>query len=137
MSRMSEIAAGATTVGQVSTPEEVFEDLEYQTQDEYDLSEPLNLQTTGRLITQPYDYSIQQLVDEIQPGKIRLEINYQRKYVWDDGKASRLVESLLLNLPIPVCYFAGKEPGWEATVEKARCQRVRYATRRRTWVNHC
>ncbi len=44
MSRMSEIAAGATTVGQVSTPEEVFEDLEYQTQDEYDLSEPLNLQ---------------------------------------------------------------------------------------------
>jgi hypothetical protein len=70
-------------------------------EDEY--SEPLHLQGERRLITQPYDYSIQQLVDEIARGKIRLDIEYQRQYVWDDGKASRLVESLLLNVPIPVC----------------------------------
>src|SRR5687768_11591208 len=71
-----------------------------------DFSEPLDLQGDRRLVTQPYDYSIQQLVDEIGRGKIRLDIEYQRKYVWDDGKASRLIESLLLNVPIPVCYFA-------------------------------
>lgn len=71
-----------------------------------DISEPLDLQGDRRLVTQPYDYSIQQLVDEIGRGKIRLDIEYQRKYVWDDGKASRLIESLLLNVPIPVCYFA-------------------------------
>lgn len=68
--------------------------------------EPLVLQGERRLVTQPYDYSIQQLVDEIERGKILLDIEYQRQYVWDDGKASRLVESLLLNVPIPVCYFA-------------------------------
>jgi Protein of unknown function DUF262 len=71
-----------------------------------DYTEPLQLQGDRRLITQPYDYSIQQLVDELRRGKIRLDIEYQRQYVWDDGKASRLVESLLLNVPIPVCYFA-------------------------------
>jgi hypothetical protein len=68
--------------------------------------EPLVLQGERRLVTQPYDYSIQQLVDEIARKKILLDIEYQRKYVWDDGKASRLIESLLLNVPIPVCYFA-------------------------------
>ncbi|MBA3688731.1 MAG: DUF262 domain-containing protein [Chloroflexi bacterium] len=30
----------------------------------------------------------------------------QREYVWDDARASRLIESLLLNIPIPVVYFA-------------------------------
>jgi len=74
--------------------------------EEEDLSEPLDLQGDRRLLTQPYDYSIQQLIDELSRGKIRLDIEYQRQYVWDDGKASRLVESLLLNVPIPVCYFA-------------------------------
>lgn len=78
----------------------------WEFEQEADLSEPLDLQGDRRLVTQPYDYSIQQLVDEISRGKIRLDIEYQRKYVWDDGKASRLIESLLLNVPIPVCYFA-------------------------------
>jgi len=36
----------------------------------------------------------------------------------------------------PQCHV-GQEPGWEATAEKARNQRVRWATRRRTCVNHC
>lgn len=38
----------------------------------------------------------------------------QREYVWDNGRASRLVESLLLNIPIPVLYFAETEDAkWE------------------------
>jgi RNA-directed DNA polymerase len=39
--------------------------------------------------------------------------------------------------PKPPWCHAGQKPGWEATTETARCQRVRYATRRRTWLNHC
>lgn len=105
---MTDVQARVDSVDVLDVPnfEEVAEDVLYEAQDEPDFSEPLDLQGDRRLITQPYDYSIQQLVDEIGRGKIRLDINYQRKYVWDDGKASRLVESLLLNVPIPVCYFA-------------------------------
>jgi hypothetical protein len=33
----------------------------------------------------------------------------QRAYVWDNAKASRLIESLILNIPIPVLYFAETE----------------------------
>ena len=30
----------------------------------------------------------------------------QREYVWDNGRASRLIESFLLNIPVPPVYFA-------------------------------
>ena len=66
-------------------------------------------------MTQPYDYSVDQLVSHVEKGKILLmEVPYQREYVWDDSKASRLIESLLLNVPIPMCYFAENADGsWE------------------------
>ena len=80
--------------------------------EEAERNEPLDL--TGderRLVTQPYDLSVSSLVDDIDAGRLLLRMEYQRSYVWDDAKASRLVESLLLNVPIPVCYFAENEDG--------------------------
>jgi uncharacterized protein with ParB-like and HNH nuclease domain len=64
-----------------------------------------------RIIVQPYDFSVQDLVDKISANDIDLKPDYQRNYVWgsDDGvenKRCRLIESLLLNIPIPVIYFA-------------------------------
>lgn len=85
-------------------------DYEPDAQDEQ--SEPLDLTTTDRkLVTQPYDLGLKSLSSDIESGRISLSIEYQRRYVWDAGKASRLVESLLLNVPIPVCYFAENEDG--------------------------
>lgn len=74
--------------------------------------EPLNLAVDDRkLVTQPYDLAVKGLSQDIESDRIKLKIEYQRKYVWDSGKASRLIESLLLNIPIPVCYFAEDEDG--------------------------
>lgn len=64
-----------------------------------------------KLVTQPYDLGVKSISTDIDGGRISLQIEYQRKYVWDNGKASRLIESLLLNVPIPVCYFAEDENG--------------------------
>ena len=95
----------------------MLEDAEDWVLDEDDESpEPLDLTSDERkLVTQPYDYSISQLKGDVENKKILLiEVPYQRQYVWDDGKASRLIESLLLNVPIPVCYFAENKDGtWE------------------------
>jgi len=75
-------------------------------------SEPLDLSRSDRkLVTQPYDFPVHSLSSDIESGRISLSIQYQRQYVWDAGKASRLIESLLLNVPIPVCYFAEAEDG--------------------------
>jgi hypothetical protein len=35
-----------------------------------------------RVITQPYDYSVQDLVNKIKDGDIDLQPGYQRHYVW-------------------------------------------------------
>lgn len=74
--------------------------------------EPLSIEPDERkLITQPYDLGVRAIREDIRLGRINLDIAYQRKYVWDLGKASRLIESLLLNVPIPVCYFAEDDDG--------------------------
>lgn len=80
--------------------------------DEAEQEEPLVIPPDERkLVTQPYDLGVRSIREDIRSGRISLNIAYQRKYVWDSGKASRLIESLLLNVPIPVCYFAEDDDG--------------------------
>jgi hypothetical protein len=76
---------------------------------EEDYEEPLETSTRERrLVTQSYDLSINTLVEQWDDGTLSLP-EIQRQYVWDNARASRLIESLLLNVPIPVVYFAETE----------------------------
>src|SRR5215469_11586977 len=61
-----------------------------------------------RLITQSYDLSVNTLLEQWSDGTLKLP-EIQRQYVWDNVRASRLIESLLLNIPIPVVYFSETE----------------------------
>lgn len=60
----------------------------------------------------PYDWTISALRDKFERGQIDLQPDFQRNYVWDlkPELAPRLVELLLLEIPIPPIYF-GKMPG--------------------------
>jgi Protein of unknown function DUF262 len=79
---------------------------------EQESGEPLDISAEERrLVTQPYDFSVSSLIEDIDSDRLLLSLDYQRDYVWDDSKASRLIESLLLNVPIPVCYFAENDDG--------------------------
>ena len=51
------------------------------------------------------------MVHWVLHGTIILQPAFQRAYVWDRGKASRLVESLVLQIPIPVIYVAEEAEG--------------------------
>jgi hypothetical protein len=67
-----------------------------------------------RVFTQPYDLVVESLMDQIANGTIFLQPiserrSFQRRYVWNDILASRLVESILLNVPIPPCYLSQNE----------------------------
>lgn len=46
------------------------------------------------------DYDVEGYVRRLQNGDIVIP-EYQRRYIWDQKRASRFVESLLLNLPVP------------------------------------
>ncbi|WEA00734.1 DUF262 domain-containing protein [Mucilaginibacter sp. SJ] len=65
------------------------------------------------LNTSSYDYSVEFIVSMMigENPKVILEVPFQRQYVWKDDKASQLVESIIMNVPIPPIYFAEEEDG--------------------------
>ena len=74
--------------------------------DEEQASEDLNIQGTRRLVTEPRDLSIRELFSLEQEGDIQLQPEFQRFYVFDDNKASRLIESALMSVPLPLIYLS-------------------------------
>lgn len=61
------------------------------------------------LRTQAYDKSVSDIVAMVRAGDIILDPEYQRNYIWDNKKASLLIESILLNVPIPVVYVSEED----------------------------
>ncbi len=52
----------------------------------------------------PNDFNIKTLFDFIESGALVIP-GFQRNYVWDLGRASKLIESILLGLPIPQIFL--------------------------------
>ena len=53
----------------------------------------------------------------MEHGEIRFDTPFQRRPdLWDDVKQSRLIESLLLKLPLPAFYFDETDTDEEAEV---------------------
>jgi Protein of unknown function DUF262 len=59
-----------------------------------------------KLITHPYDLIIRQIKEQVDEGQLILADDFQRRRVWNDFESSLLIESLLISVPIPMCYFA-------------------------------
>ncbi|MFV8357841.1 DUF262 domain-containing protein [Flavobacterium sp. XS1P32] len=64
----------------------------------------------------PIDYPFETLIlrTNTNPAKLVLDPEFQRKYKWDnDGneRASKFIESCLMRIPLPACYFAENEFG--------------------------
>jgi hypothetical protein len=70
-----------------------------------------------KLVTQPFDFIVGSLEEQITDGQLILQDDYQRRQIWDVKKSSRLIESLLLNVPIPVCYFAELDDGSYSVID--------------------
>lgn len=77
--------------------------------DETEEGNPVESPQERRIVTQPYDFSVRTLIDQVADGSLTLQDVYQRNFIWEPRRSSRLIESLLLNIPIPVCYFAEEE----------------------------
>ena len=63
--------------------------------------------------SQPNDWNISTLRDKYERGQVDLQPHYQREYVWElkPELPSRLVESLLLEIPVPPIYFGKMQGG--------------------------
>ena len=51
------------------------------------------------LITASKDLSIRELKEQVSDDELKLDPSFQRYYVFDNKTASRLIESVLMNVP--------------------------------------
>lgn len=65
---------------------------------------------TIRVDTKPFNISL--VYEMIKDGDINLSPDFQRQFVWTDiGARSRLIESIMLRIPLPVFYMAQDKTG--------------------------
>ncbi|MGE6753634.1 HNH endonuclease family protein [Rossellomorea sp. NPDC071047] len=90
----------------------IDEELDIQTEDDY-YNEAENNEADDRerddetkLLWQAKDFSIREFQAMKQDGELDLQPEYQRKFVIDQKRASKLIESVMLDVPIPVIYLA-------------------------------
>jgi hypothetical protein len=68
--------------------------------------------TAFRLSQERNDFLLPQILDFVSKQRwLNIHPEYQRRLVWDVGKKSRFIESLLLNIPIPPLYLYEWELG--------------------------
>ena len=56
-------------------------------------------------------FSLRQIFDMIKEGDLDISPDFQRNEVWDEFRQARLIESILLRIPLPVFYLSQEEDG--------------------------
>ena len=65
-----------------------------------------------------YDVTVDELIRRVERGRIEVAPVYQRQFRWDHTRQSRLIESILLGIPVPPLFMAtnstsGQQIQWE------------------------
>lgn len=71
-----------------------------------DLEKLQSLAKERTVKTQTIEYDLETLVKKINKGIIKLNPDYQRNHRWGNVESSKLIESLILNIPIPTVYLS-------------------------------
>jgi hypothetical protein len=91
---------------------------ELEFEDEVTADEELSTPLTQRKIyTEQGDPEIESLYGKFKRGKLIVQPDYQRQFVWDRSKASRLMESALLDIPLPMIYLSEEKDGKENVID--------------------
>lgn len=85
--------------------------------EETDIEAPYQSVGERKVLIQQYDYAVRTLMDMITEGDLLLDPDYQRHYRWPDEKASRFIESIALNIPVPVLYMAEEIDGTFSVID--------------------
>jgi hypothetical protein len=65
----------------------------------------------GEVRTDAIDLSFGEIINLKRENEIRIDPEYQRLFRWSEEQKSKLVESVLLRLPIPPIFFIENEDG--------------------------
>jgi uncharacterized protein with ParB-like and HNH nuclease domain len=65
----------------------------------------------AKIYTEKGDPEIEGLFGKWKKQKLDIQPEFQRHFVWDKAKSSRLIESALLGIPLPVVYLSEEPDG--------------------------
>jgi len=71
-----------------------------------EIIDDISLITTENIKTYSRDWTVETIYNQIVQGNIDLNPKFQRRNAWNDDKRSRLIESLILKLPVPEVVLA-------------------------------
>lgn len=66
---------------------------------------------SGEILTEKKDFLVESLLNLYQRKRLILQPDFQRNFVWDKRKSSRLIESVILKFPIPLIYLSEEDDG--------------------------
>ena len=72
--------------------------------DELDSNADLGQIDEYDLTSSPNDFNVKTIFDFIESGAVKIP-GFQRNYVWDIRRASKLIESLIIGLPVPQVFL--------------------------------
>lgn len=70
-----------------------------------------------KIFPQKSDPTVENLHKKVKRGKLNLQPDFQRQFIWDKTKASCLIESILLDVPIPIVYLAQENDDSELVID--------------------
>lgn len=71
----------------------------------------------NRIHTSSGDLEVESLHNKKNRGRLVLQPDFQRQYVWDAAKASKLIESAILHIPLPIIYLSEEKDGKEYVID--------------------
>lgn len=75
------------------------------------------LRAQDKLVLQPSDLSLESISNMVHGNAINIKPKYQRRARWTIIKQSALIESFLLNIPVPPIYLAEDEYGHYSVID--------------------
>lgn len=97
--------------------------VEFEDEDESTLMEPFDPE---KISIEQRVVAMETVIRRLKQGLINLSPAYQRNEVWDDTRRSRLIESLMLKIPLPMFYVAASDNGsWEVVDGLQRLSTIR------------
>lgn len=97
-------------------------DEEVKKLNELEFEEPLEeeieqLPSGKKIYTDKGDPEVDSLYGKHKRGKLDIQPDFQRYFVWDTKKSSRLIESALLDIPLPIIYLSEEKDGKEHVID--------------------
>jgi uncharacterized protein with ParB-like and HNH nuclease domain len=96
---------------------DIMNEIQFEDEDSEESTENEFSQSDRTIRTNSADPEIESLHGKWKRGRLVLQPSFQRQYVWDKVKASRLIESALLAVPLPIVYLAEETNNTESVID--------------------